>query len=630
MCGLVGVCTYQLQHAHVAIDNGLAALIHRGPDDEGSFFHSARMSLGLGLRRLAIQDLSVSGHQPMSTKDGRYVISFNGEITNFLELRRHLQSFGYSFVSQTDTEVLLTAWVHMGSDCLRLLEGMFAFAVFDREEQTVTLVRDPFGIKPLFFKKAADGSLYFSSEIPSLLKMLSERPHMNVQRVVDYLQWGLYDESHETFIDGIEQLLPGHLMTFDLTTSSIRKLESYWSPSIVTADVSFSDASNHIRELFLDSVRRNLIADVPVGVALSGGIDSSSIAGAIKHLDSERPFYAFSYIAEGQPFSELEWTKKAIQDSRAHLHQITVSDNDLAEDLDELIIAQGEPFGSTSIYAQWRVFKEVRKDGIVVTLDGQGADEIFAGYEGYPSARLRSLIKAGQIKQAAEFLRAWSAWPGRSKLSALTGVLAQASPNTVYSLMRMISRVEGIPDLNKSALKDHQIDMEFPRRVLVDRTTPTVSYLKEELRSIYRYRGLPALLRHGDRNSMSASVESRVPFLDRNLVEFSLSLPENFLISDNGESKSVFRAAMRGIVPDSILDRRDKIGFETPQRIWIDNVLGQHGTHLNGLLGTSDIFRLKKSRLSDFWSGLDSNPASAWRVINFLKWAELFNIDTSL
>jgi asparagine synthase (glutamine-hydrolysing) len=129
---------------------------------------------------------------------------------------------------------------------------------------------------------------------------------------------------------------------------------------------------------------------------------------------------------------------------------------------------------------------------------------------------------------------------------------------------------------------------------------------------------------------MSASVESRVPFLDRNLVEFSLSLPENFLISDNGESKSVFRAAMRGIVPDSILDRRDKIGFETPQRIWIDNVLGQHGTHLNGLLGTSDIFRLKKSRLSDFWSGLDSNPASAWRVINFLKWAELFNIDTSL
>jgi asparagine synthase (glutamine-hydrolysing) len=630
MCGLVGVCTSHEERARVAIENGLAALIHRGPDDEGTFFHSARMSMGLGLRRLAIQDLSVSGHQPMSTKDGRYVISFNGEITNFLELRRHLQSFGYSFVSQTDTEVLLTAWAHMGSDCLRLLEGMFAFAVFDREEQTVTLVRDPFGIKPLFFKKSADGSLCFSSEIPSLLKMLFERPQMNVQRVVDYLQWGLYDESHETFIDGIEQLLPGHLMTFDLATSQIRKLETYWSPSIVTADVSFSDASKHIRELFLDSVRRNLIADVPVGVALSGGIDSSSIAGAIKHLNSERPFYAFSYIAEGQPFSELEWTKKAIQDSRAHLHQITVSDNDLAEDLDELIVAQGEPFGSTSIYAQWRVFKEVRKDGIVVTLDGQGADEIFAGYEGYPSARLRSLIKAGQIRQAAQFLRAWSAWPGRSKMSALTGVLAQASPNTVYSLMRLISRVEGIPNLNNSALKDHQTDMGFPRRVLIDRTTPTVSYLKEELRSIYRYRGLPALLRHGDRNSMSASVESRVPFLDRNLVEFSLSLPENFLISDSGESKSVFRAAMRDIVPDSILDRRDKIGFETPQRIWIDKVLDQHGTHLNSLLSTSDVFRLEKSRLSDFWSGLSSNPASAWRVINFLKWAELFNIDTSL
>jgi asparagine synthase (glutamine-hydrolysing) len=630
MCGLVGVCTHQLQRARNATENGLAALIHRGPDDEGTFFHNGRMSLGLGLRRLAIQDLSVSGRQPMSTEDGRYVISFNGEITNFLELRSHLQSLGYTFVSKTDTEVLLTAWTHMGSDCLRLLEGMFAFAVFDREEQTVTLVRDPFGIKPLFFKNTADGSLYFSSEMPSLLKMLTERPRMNTQRVVDYLQWGLYDESHETFIDGVEQLLPGHLMKYSLSAGNVCNLETYWTPSIATANISFSDASHHVRELFLDSVRRNLIADVPVGVALSGGIDSSSIAGAIKYLDSERPFYAFSYIAEGQPFSELEWTKKAIHGSRAHFHPITVSDNDLSEDLDELIIAQGEPFGSTSVYAQWRVFKEVRKDGIVVTLDGQGADEIFAGYEGYPSARLRSLVRAGKIKHAADFLSAWSTWPGRSKMSALTGALAQASPNTIYSLMRMMSKVEGVPNLNKSALKDHRIHMEFPRRVLIDRTSPTVAYLKEELRSIYRYRGLPALLRHGDRNSMSASVESRVPFLDRSLVEFSLSLPENFLISDHGESKTVFRAAMRGIVPDSILDRRDKIGFETPQRIWIDNVLRQHGTHLNKLLSSSDIFRLEKSSLSDFWSGLGSNPASAWRVINFLKWSELFNIDTSL
>ena len=630
MCGLVGVCTHQLHHARVAIDDGLTALIHRGPDDQGTFFQGERMAIGLGLRRLAIQDLSMSGHQPMSTRDGRYVISFNGEITNFLELRRHLQTLGHQFISKTDTEVLLTAWAHMGSDCLRLLEGMFAFAVFDKEEQTVTLVRDPFGVKPLFFRNSADGSLYFSSEMPSLLKMLSVRPHMNVQRVVDYLQWGLYDESHETFVDGIEQLLPGHLMKYSLTTGKVCKLETYWTPSITTTNVSFSDASQHVRELFLDSVRRNLIADVPVGVALSGGIDSSSIAGAIRHLDSERPFYAFSYIAEGQPFSELEWIKKAIHGSMGQFHPITVSDTDLAKDLDELIIAQGEPFGSTSVYAQWRVFKEVRKDGIVVTLDGQGADEIFAGYEGYPSARLRTLIRAGKIKQAADFLRAWSAWPGRSKMSALTGVLAQASPNTIYSLMRMLSSVDSVPNLNESALKERRINMEFPRRVLVDRSTPTVSYLKEELRSIYRYRGLTALLRHGDRNSMSASVESRVPFLDRNLVEFSLTLPENFLISDNGESKSVFRSAMRDIVPDSILDRRDKIGFETPQRVWIENVLRQHGTQLNALLNSSDLFKVNKSSSADFWSELSRNPSAAWRVLNFLKWSELFDIDTSL
>jgi asparagine synthase (glutamine-hydrolysing) len=194
----------------------------------------------------------------------------------------------------------------------------------------------------------------------------------------------------------------------------------------------------------------------------------------------------------------------------------------------------------------------------------------------------------------------------------------------------MLSSVDSVPNLNESALKERRINMEFPRRVLVDRSTPTVSYLKEELRSIYRYRGLPALLRHGDRNSMSASVESRVPFLDRNLVEFSLTLPENFLISDNGESKSVFRSAMRDIVPDSILDRRDKIGFETPQRVWIENVLRQHGTQLNSLLNSSDLFKVNKSSSADFWSELSRNPSAAWRVLNFLKWSELFDIDTSL
>ena len=630
MCGLVGVCTKQEHRARQAVEQGLATLVHRGPDDEGTFLQNGQMVVGLGLRRLAIQDLSSSGHQPMSTADGRYVISFNGEITNFLELRQHLQSSGFQFNSKTDTEVLLNAWVHKGSDCLRSLEGMFAFAIFDKHAQTVTLVRDPFGIKPLFFKVTADGSLYFSSEMPSLLKMIAERPRLNVQRAVDYLQWGLYDESEESFVDGVHQLLPGHLMTFSLKAGKITSSEPYWTPSVATTEVSFAQASSHVRELFLDSVRRNLIADVPIGVALSGGIDSSSIARAITHLNPETPFYAFSYIAEGQPFSELEWINKAIEGTNAEFHPITIDNTDLSRDLDQLITSQGEPFGSTSVYAQWRVFQEVRKDGIVVTLDGQGADEIFAGYEGYPLSRLRSLIRAGKLRQAINFLQAWSSWPGRSKGRAISGALAEASPDFLYSLMGSVSRQSGLTAINTSALKEREIEMGFPRRILCDRTDSSRFILKEELRSLYRYRGLPALLRHGDRNSMSASVESRVPFLDRQLVEYALSLPENFLISNDGETKSVFRSAMRGIVPDSILDRRDKIGFETPQQVWLNSIFDRHGDHLNDLLAASRIFQMNKSSNTDFWIHLRNNPATTWRVINFLKWSDLFGIDTSL
>jgi len=630
MCGLVGVCALQEVNVRETISRGLNSLIHRGPDDEGSFIEKGSMTVGLGLRRLAIQDLSLTGHQPMESEDGRYVISFNGEITNFLELRDELWSKGHAFRSKTDTEVLLNAWKHWGRECLVMLEGMFAFAIFDKYEQTVTLVRDPFGIKPLFFKVSVDGSLYFSSELPSLISMTGERARINMQRSVDYLQWGLYDESHETFVDGVNQLLPGHLMTFSLVAGKITSSDPYWSPSVATTDVSFSQASSQVRELFLDSVRRNLIADVPIGVALSGGVDSSSIARAINHLNPGTPFYAFSYIAEGQPFSELEWIKKAIKGTDAEFHPITIDNTDLSRDLDQLIISQGEPFGSTSVYAQWRVFQEVRKDGVVVTLDGQGADEIFAGYEGYPSARLRSLIRAGKLGEAVNFLQSWSSWPDRSKARAISGALAEASPDFIYSLLRSVSRQKCFLGINTPALKERKIEMGFPRRILCDRTDSSRHFLKEELRSLYRYRGLPALLRHGDRNSMSASVESRVPFLDRQLVEYSLSLPENFLISNDGETKSVFRAAMRGIVPDSILDRRDKIGFETPQRVWLNSIFDHHGDHLNSLLSTSQIFQNNRSRKTEFWTQLRTNPAATWRVINFLKWSELFGIDTSL
>ena len=630
MCGLVGICTTDTSLVHDALSNGLAALVHRGPDDFGTFKYFGHSAVGLGLRRLSIQDLSISGHQPMESDDGRYAIVFNGEITNFKDLRIRLENLGYKFRSNSDTEVLLCAWAHFGEDCLRALEGMFAFSVLDKVKNVLTLVRDPFGIKPLFYTQKSHRNLFFSSEVDSLLKMSKMVAKANWQRSIDYLQWGHYDESNETFIENVYQILPGHLMCIDLSDGSVSEQKPYWLPIVSDIDVSFDIAAKHVRELFLESVKRNLISDVPVGIALSGGMDSSSILRSAAFIKPNSEFYTFSYIAEGQPFSERRWIDRALDGLNFKQRSIFIGSNELSRDLDELIYAQGEPFGSTSVYASWRVFKAVREDGIVVTLDGQGADEVFAGYNGYPSARLRTLINAGRYVKAYDFFKNWSQWPGRSPLTALGGVLAESSPEHIYKGLGKLIRRSDLPGLNRSLFREHEIDLNFPRRILVPQVTESKNHLKMELLSSLRHRGLPALLRHGDRNSMAASVESRVPYLDRELVEYVFSLPENYLVGDNGETKSVFRAAMSGIVPDEIINRRDKVGFETPQKEWLSTVFENHGRHLGSLVNESEVFETSKNKNHLIWDQIKESSTASWRVVNFYKWAELQNISLSL
>ncbi len=630
MCGLVGICTFGTQLAEQTISVGLDSLIHRGPDDYGTYIHVGSNVVGLGLRRLAIQDLSNLGHQPMHSIDGRYVIAFNGEITNFQQLRDQLRSHGFNFYSNSDTEVLLNSWIFYGKDCLSHLEGMFAFSILDKCLNTLTLVRDPFGIKPLYYSKSSDGSFLFSSEVSSLNKMMRRKLIINWQRAIDYLQWGLYDESEETFVDGVYQVLPGHLIRIDLNTSTVNKQEVYWNPIISDNKTTIQEASECVRELFIESVRRNLVSDVPVGIAVSGGLDSSSILRSAATLQPQRELYVFSYLAEGQQINESKWINEAVKGLNVKYRAIKIGETDLAHDLDDLVLSQGEPFGSTSVYASWRVFKAVREDGIVVTLDGQGADEVFAGYDGYPSSVLRSLVKAGDYVKAYRFLGQWSNWPGRSKAVAIKGAFAESSPDWVYAVAGLLSRDSGIPRLNMNPLKDRGITFSFPRREMILDLKKSPNFLKSELLSGLRYRGLPALLRHGDRNSMSASVESRVPFLDRGLVEYVLSLPESFLVGSNGETKKILRYAMKGIVPEPIIKRRDKIGFETPQGLWLNHLFSEHGSHLNDIMRSSNLFIEKQTKSGEFWTELRQNNAATWRVVNFLKWIELNGIETDL
>jgi asparagine synthase (glutamine-hydrolysing) len=411
MCGIAGWCGEPRQASGAArVERALGLLKHRGPDDLGM----ERREVGgrevvVGQTRLAVIDLTAGGHQPMTSADGRYVLVFNGELYNYRELRTELEAAGHAFSSQSDTEVLLVAWQHWAEDCLPRLRGMFAFAVLDTREQTLTCARDPFGIKPFHYAQVG-GAFAFASEVPALADLVGHSLPVNHRQVYRYLQLGFYDESAETFVDGISKLRPGSLMVLDVPTGRLSEQRRWWWPTVEERhDLSFDQAAEQLRELILESVRLHLRSDVPLGTALSGGIDSSVIVGAMRHIAPEAELHTFSYIARSSPVDEERWVDIMNAQIGAVPHKVVATPDEMIRDLDDVIRAQGEPFGSTSIYAQYRVFRAAHEAGVTVTLDGQGADELLAGYAGYPGYRIRSLLSQGRVTDATRFVRGWSA-----------------------------------------------------------------------------------------------------------------------------------------------------------------------------------------------------------------------------
>jgi asparagine synthase (glutamine-hydrolysing) len=626
MCGIFGLWNKVPQADFKAkIDIAIKSLALRGPDDQGVSFGRLRDGeLALGHTRLSIIDLSQAGHQPMKNRGGNQVIVFNGEIYNYKELKAELVGLGASFDSDSDTEVLLSAWVTWGAACLPRLQGMFAFAVFNFEKQTLTCVRDPFGIKPLFYRQTSE-SFCFASELPALLALSPEKPMLNWQRAYDYLVFGDYDSSADSFVDGAKQLLPGHIMSLDLITGQQTEHRAWWQPTFVQGSaLSFKDAAESLREQFLENVRLHLHSDVPIGAALSGGIDSSAVVCCMRHLEPDLPINTFSYIAHGTEVGEEHWVDLVNQHVKATSHKVTLGPEDLAADLDDMIRAQGEPFGSTSIYAQYRVFKLAKHNGITVTLDGQGADEMLAGYNGYPGHRIRSLLDEGRYLDAWEFLGAWAKWPGRNRLEGAKRLVNQLTKGTrLQSALMHVNGTSARPKwLNSDLLGAAGVRLSLPYEEMTEIPGRRVM---AELAASLTQRGLMGLLRHGDRNSMRFSVESRVPFLTPSLADFLLSLPESYLISSQGETKHIFRSAMRGIVPDAVLDRRDKIGFATPESEWLHKMSATVRQWLSDDLGIP--FLNQREILKEFdriVAGKQSFTWQVWRWVNFIRWYRMF------
>ena len=637
MCGIAGLLLPFPERIDGKLLRSLSDdLEHRGPDDSGYLILRDKQvalrrevgddvvgTLVLVHRRLSIIELSDAGWQPMGTPDGRYHVVFNGEIYNYIELRTELSALGHQFRSGSDTEVLLAAYAEWGADALNRLVGMFAFALLDIEQQRLFLARDFFGIKPLYYARWRDGFV-FASELNALLRFPGMDRRAEAQRLYDYLRFGVTDYGGDTLFKGIHQLPAAHYIEISLDNARVNGPRRYWQVDLQRrVDLSFDDAARRLRDLFVDSVRLHLRSDVPVGAALSGGIDSSSIVGAMRSLDADLPIHAFSYIADDPAVNEERWVDIIGDSAGLIIHKVRPRPEELVSDLESLVTLQGECFASTSIYAQRRVFQEARKHGIKVMLDGQGADEILGGYQPYLAARLASLLRQGRFSDAMRFLRNGSRGPGAQRL--WLRALDFLVPPSLQPPLRRLAGEDLMPSwLNarwfeergvKSASLNYTEGQDVLRRALGDSLTKT---------------SLPALLRYEDRNSMASSIESRVPFLTPALVSFVLALPEEYIVGPDGTTKSIFRKAMSGLVPAPILQRTDKIGFATPEqqwllalRPWVERVLSS--------ITVMRIPALERNEMLREWmqmvSGRKPFSFRVWRWLNTILWVERFAVE---
>lgn len=527
--------------------------------------------LVLGHRRLSIIDPSPLGHQPMCSIDRSCWISFNGEIYNFLELREELRALGHSFCTDTDTEVIIAAYQQWGYDCLSKFNGMFALVIFDQKSKTLFLARDRFGVKPLYYWQVA-GRLAFSSEIKAFTCLTGWNPYANKEKLLDFIVWNIADHSSSTMFDGVEQLLPGHFVTINLSNlfsgGSVPELSPqqwYVLPSN-SSPVDELDASQKLLLLLRDSVQLRLRADVPVGSCLSGGLDSSAIVCLMQDAAVTSTYgnalYTFTARSHDHDFDEYRYAEKVIERSSTISHQVIPELLNLFNELDDLIWHQDEPFVSTSIYAQWCLFRKAHDVGIKVMLDGQGADEILGGYRGYFGAYLASLVQKGFLVQWFGQLVALRRESGFSYARSIGYTFAYLFP----SLFTWFGKFDGRAYSDKTWLAEGVRDaFRFDPFLAVHGRSSSVKDLS--IAQITKT-NLPMLLHWEDRNSMAHSVEARVPFLDYRVVETCLEMSDSSKVG-GGISKRVLREAMNGIVPDFIIKRRDKMGFVTAEQLWM-------------------------------------------------------------
>jgi len=663
MCGIVGLFFNNKNINKRYIQNMANSIRHRGPDDEGYIFfdkntvHAVggkdtkqnnyglkyayspsyniselKKSFGysFGHRRLSIIDLSPAGHQPMCTKDKKIWITYNGEIYNYLELKDELIGKGYQFQSNSDTEVLLNSYAEWGTECLNKLNGMWAFVIYDQRKQYLFGARDRFSVKPLYYFNNAN-CFAFGSEIKALLTLPFINMNINDNALFDYLLLYREESEEEGFFKDIFELKPSHAFIFDLTNFKLNKYKYYnlqyndkWERY---NKKSYFEFSSNLKNHIIDAVKIRLRSDVPIGSCLSGGLDSSSLVCLINDLlqhehitqiGSKQKVFTASY--HDTSIDESKWAEIVVKNTNTKWFQTFPTEDQLIQDIEKLVYIQDIPFGTTSIYAQYQVMKLASMNGIKVLIDGRGGDELFAGYNPYYRAFFSQIIKRFDlITLLKEFINLNNSPVTRQFL--LSSLIQTAGSKLVpmfISKNYLIKRRVEYKYINKDFIysKKNRLESIYER---------SFTSLNKMLFDTMTEFGLKTLLRYEDRNAMNFSIEARTPFADDIfLINYIFNIPSTYKIH-NGWSKYIFREAMSGILPESIKWRKDKIGFITPETIWLNskrNYLKQYLTN-----DLNEFINIKKL-LSDIENTPEDRPiyeiSHMWRIFNFAIWKRVY------
>lgn len=616
------MCGFVVWIASESVDDSTLTLMrdmltHRGPDN-GSNWIESKKRIGFGHRRLSIIDTSHGADQPMHYAQGRLSIVFNGEIYNYIELRDELRALGHLFETQSDTEVLLAAYAQWGENCLPRLNGMFAFALWDADAQELLVARDRFGEKPLFVGKTKNGDVIYASEMKAILI----HPQMQVaanQAAIDlYVRSTWYEDAEMTFFQDIERIPPSHALVIDVNGNEKRRWR-YWTPNYEREiQISDAEAERRFSQLLARSVNMRLRADVPVGSSLSGGLDSSAIVGLLAAERSKRPFSqnTFSACFDTDPtISETPFIDAVVDYTHVNSFRVNPDPAKLMQESERLHWHQEEPFLSASIYLQWCVARLAKENNTTVMLDGQGADELLAGYQfWYQQYQLDMLDKRNYYSLIAD---TWRFTRRLKKSSSLYADSARRfNARSAYGWRELLRKWRSRPGL-----------WGYPYESGVPALTRGMR-LKRILAEALQYNSLPMLLRYADRNAMAFSRESRMPFLDYDIVDFVIGLPSRQLIR-KGWQKWILRRITEGFIPDSVRWRADKVGYAAPLDIWLRGAMKDWAQQRVFAPELDAIKGYDRNTMRKLWdehqSGNANHSWALWRWISLTEWFALLD-----